>query len=73
MKAIAIVLGVLFVVGLISIKAAVAVTFLGTCTAICLWINAKVKVPSTNHRRVEVDDSVMLESYDGNFDHNPLY
>lgn len=73
MKAIAIVLGVLFMVGLISIKAAVAVAFLGTCTAICLWINAKVKVPGSNHRRVEADDVVMLESYDGNFDHNPLY
>lgn len=73
MKAIAIVLGVLFMVGLISIKAAVAVAFLGTCTAICLWINTKVKVPGSNHRRVEADDAVMLESYDGNFDHNPLY
>ena len=73
MNATAIVLGILFMVGFISIKAAVAAAFLGACTGMCLWINAKVKVPRTDHRRMEVDDEVMLESYDGNFDHNPLY
>jgi hypothetical protein len=72
MKALTIVLGGLFLVGLISVKAAVAVAFLGTCTAICLWINAKVKAPVSSHYRVEADDTVMLESYDGNFDHNPV-
>ncbi|MCG7876967.1 MAG: hypothetical protein AB2669_17565 [Candidatus Thiodiazotropha endolucinida] len=73
MKAIAIVLGVLFMVGLISIKASVAVAFLGTCTAICLWINAKVKVPSTNHRKTEYDDEVMLESFDGTYERYTIY
>lgn len=73
MKAIAIVFGTLLLVGLVSIKAAVAMTFLGICSAICLWINAKVRVPRSTKKEVETDDSRMLESYDGNFDRDTLY
>lgn len=72
-KTIAIVLGVLFLVGLVSIKAAVAVAFLGTCTAICLWINTKLKVPASSNHTMEYDDAVILESYDGTFEHHPVY
>ena len=47
MKAFGVVIIFSLLLGAFSIKAAVAAFFLGTCTALCLWINTKVRVPST--------------------------
>jgi len=47
MKACGMILVVSFLIGLFSIKAAFAVLFLLTCTALCLWINRKARFESS--------------------------
>ena len=73
MKAFIAVLGAILLIGLLSIKAAVAITFLGSCTAICLWINRKVKVPNATKSNSVEDEALVIESYDGVHERYTLY
>ncbi|MFC1354329.1 MAG: hypothetical protein G8D89_18335 [gamma proteobacterium symbiont of Clathrolucina costata] len=60
------------ILGLFSIKAAVATLFLGVCTVICLIINSKVKVAGRKHSEI-YDDGVMMPSYDGIIEKETIY
>lgn len=67
MKLVLVVFGILVLTSVVGIKFALAVAFLGSATALALWINRNVKVPSkirVSRSRTRIEDEILFPSHE---------
>ena len=74
MKACVSILSLLLLVGLVSIKVALAVAVPGSALVLCLWINRRVRVPSKSRaKKLAVENGVYFPSYDEMIERDTIY